>query len=233
MFPIRNVLLACAFTSACFIGLVRAGETPGELACHRKPTTVGFRSCYDPCEPVGPIRRFFRQVFRVPCPPPRPVMVPIVAAPACPPATFNSAPLPGTLPAAPPVDVGRPVPVNPPLDVPPPSPPAPVSGFGNRQPQAPVAPPAPRPVPLDRLASRSGTPVVRAAAPEEPTTTLLLVSMEKTGVRLNASVDARGQFTHEIPEGEWLVYSREADGRLTYRGKVASRMGVAVKSDLP
>jgi len=242
MIPLRDCLFACACTLAS-LGLVArasAGEVEGDLACYRKPTTVGFRSCYDPCEPVGPIRRFFRAVFRVPCPPPRVVvpvaMLPAACPPACPPACGSATPaLPSTLPAAPPpVDVGRPVPVNPPINVPPPTPPTPMSGFGVRPQPQPVAPrstlptPLPTAVPLDRLASRSGQPVVRGVSAD--TRPALLLHTTQQGVRISAKVDADGRVLGEVPEGEWLIYTTDT-GRYVYQGRIVSRLGVKVRAD--
>ena len=238
MIPFRDRFIACALAFLCFAGLASAGEVQGDLACCRKPTTSGFRSCYDPCEPVGPIRRFFRSVFRVPCPPPRPVVVPVAVMrpncpPGCPPAGI-AAPgtLPGTLPAAPPVDIGRPVPVNPPVNVP--NPPSPTSSFGLRPQPQPVAPramtptPRPAPVPLDRLASRSGAPIIRAVAPESRNATL--VHTTQPGVRLSAKVDPNGRVVGDVPEGEWLVYTTDT-GKYVYVGKLVSRQGVTAKTD--
>lgn len=206
MFPFRDRLIVCALCLAFVVGTAPAAEVSAELASCRKPFVSGYRSCYDPCEPVGPIRRFFRAVFRVPCPPPAPpVMVPVaVVRPV----------QPILAPAAPPVEVGRPTPVNPPLDVPPPTPPTSSRGMSVIPNQRTV----PVPVRLDRLASL-GTRGVEVT----------LVHATRGNLRLTSITDRDGTLTRDLAPGDWLVYTREHDGRFTYRGKVAAREGVPTR----
>jgi hypothetical protein len=214
-------MIYCAFALGLAALPAWAAETPADLACCRKHT-AGFRSCYDPCEPVGPIRRFFRAVFRVPCPPPAPpVMVPVpivraAPAPACAPSAIMPA-----LPPAPPgrIDIGRPTPVNPPLDVPPPTPPGPVSGFGIRPPRL-TPPTPPPPVRLDRLAS--------LGPPQEVT----LIHATNSALKRTTRTDRDGSLTRDLEPGLWLVYTRDRDGRLTFRTKVTAREGVATRVTL-
>ncbi|MGL4555780.1 MAG: hypothetical protein ACRC33_31820 [Gemmataceae bacterium] len=220
MIPPRDRLTLCALALGLACVPARAAEVEADLACCRKPFVAGYRSCYDPCEPVGPVRRLFRAVFRVPCPPPAPpMMVPVAVVRP----TADCAPS-AVLPSAPPpaVDLGRPVPVNPPLDVPPPTPPAPVSGFGRRPPRlTPPTPPAPVPVRYDRMASRGG-----------PGPEITLVHADRTALRVTATPDRDGSLTRDLEPGEWLVYTRGDDGRMTFRGKVTAREGVAVRVTL-
>jgi hypothetical protein len=218
MIPSRDRMIYCALALALTCLPASAAETPADLVfCHK------HKSCYDPCEPVGPIRRFFRSVFRVPCPPqpPPPMIVPVpvvraAPAPACAPSTI--------LPAAPPapparVDIGRPVPVNPPLDVPPPTPPGPVSGFGTRPPRL-TPPTPPPPVRLDRLASLTPGPEVT------------LVHATQRSLKLTTRTDRDGSLTRDLEPGVWLVYTRDSDGRLTFRTRVTAREGVPTRVTL-
>ncbi len=160
MFPSRVGVFACALIVGAAVLPLRAAEVPAMPVCGGccAPATTQYycapapvyrtSRCYDPCEPVGPVRRFLRRVFLPPCPrccPPAPV---IGVAPA--PAVFVPAPPPAPVAAPPAVDPGRPVP---------PPPPAPFSSAGSayRRPPNVLTPPVPPPpVRLERLASRSG-----------------------------------------------------------------------------
>jgi hypothetical protein len=217
----RDLLPLCALAFGLTATVAPAAEVEADLVGCRK---AACHSCYDPCEPVGPIRRFFRSVFRVPCPPAaQPIMVPaavVRTTPDCGPGSIVPALPPSIVPAAPPVDIGRPGRVMPPIDVPPPSPPAPVNGFGARPPR--LTPPTPPvPVRLDRLASRG-----------EPGPEVTLVHATRSGLRLTALPDRDGSLTRDLTPGEWLVYTPGPDGKLAYRGKVMSREGAAVRITL-
>jgi hypothetical protein len=154
MIPFRVPMLCCALTLAMTAG-ARAGEVNATEVCHRgrtscSPTvTVRAKPCYDPCEPVGPVRRFFRRVFLPKCPPPCPAPCPgpVVQAPR---GVFVPPP-PAPLP---PANLGRPVPQPQPQPPPPPAE-SPFPGAASR-PGRLTPPAAPLPVRLDRLASRSG-----------------------------------------------------------------------------
>jgi hypothetical protein len=142
MIPLRVPMLCCALTLALAAG-ARAGEVEAVQVFHHKRACCA-KPCYDPCEPVGPVRRFFRKVFLPKCPPlcPVPCPEPVVQAPR-----------PIVVPPLPPASLGRPVP-QPPA---PPAPPveSPFPGATSR-PQRLTPPTPPLPVRLDRLASRSG-----------------------------------------------------------------------------
>jgi hypothetical protein len=161
MFPSRVRMFACALVLGAAVLPTRAADVPAvpvcggccapaTAPCYAPAPTCRVRKCYDPCEPVGPIRRFLRRVFLPPCPrccPPAPV---VGVAPA--PAIFVPPP-PAPVAAPPAVDPGRPVPP------PPPAPPAPFPGTGSayRRPPGVLTPPVPPPpIRLDRIASRSG-----------------------------------------------------------------------------
>lgn len=88
--------------------------------------------------------------------------------------------------------------------------------------------PVPTTVPLDRLASRSGTAVIRATSAEPRPA--LLISTTQQGGRLSAKVDATGRVIGDVPEGEWLIYTTDT-GRFVYQGKVVSRLGVTVRAE--
>jgi hypothetical protein len=101
----------------------RAGEVPAVPATtdgtHAEGTlTFCHKHCYDPCEPVGPIRRFFRHVFLHPCPPPCPPVRSVVIAP----------PVVGVVPMTPPLAVPA-APVPPPPIAPAPPSAAPPAAF--------------------------------------------------------------------------------------------------------
>jgi hypothetical protein len=162
MFPLRVRVFACALVAAAAVLPVRAAEVPAVPVCGgccapatppccAPVPTCRVRKCYDPCEPVGPIRRFLRRVFLPPCPrccPPAPV---VGVAPA--PAVFVPPSCPAAVAGPPAVDPGRPAPP------PPPAPPAPFPGTGSayRRPPNVLTPPVPPPpIRLDRIASRLG-----------------------------------------------------------------------------
>lgn len=226
MTPKRALVLSCAL-ALCATGSLSAADTPADLACHRSGSTSRYGSCYDPYEPVGPIRRMWRALFRAPCPPcpPRPayipVPVPVASAAPCPPADG--------FPAAPPprVELGRPGPAEPP-PAPPPSPPGPFAGSSRAAP----APP-PSPLRFERMASRAtaGPPVVRAAAPDK--VRVLLINAERNSLRHRLVTDDTGGLTADIAAGEWLIYTQNDEGALTFRGKVRASEGRPTRVDLP
>jgi hypothetical protein len=137
--------LACALALAVVCTAAQAGETVATPVCGS--CRACRRPCYDPCEPVGPIRRFLRKVFLprcpAPCPPPCPVPV-VVPAPG--PTVFVPPAAPPTLP---PAGLERPVPVAP--TVPPPAAPFPSATSRWNDEAAP-----PPPVRVDRIASLKG-----------------------------------------------------------------------------
>jgi len=220
----RALLPACALALATAGGL-SAADTPAALACNRSGSTSRYGSCYDPYERVGPVRRMWRALFRAPCPP-RPVLVPVpvAAAPVCGPAAgFPAGPPPN-------VEIGRPssaVPGEPPA--PPPSPPGPFAGSSR------AAPPAASPAPLrfERMASRAAAPAVtvRAAAPER--VRVLLINAERTSLRHRFVTDDKGGVTADVAGGEWLIYTQNDEGALTFRGKVKASDGRPTRVDLP
>jgi hypothetical protein len=215
------------------------GVADGELtSCHKH--------CYDPCEPVGPIRRFFRRVFLRPCPPPPPPLV----VPRCPtvaviPGPVPAAPVPyvtppaPTVPAAPPAafpsaEMGRPQPVPPttsessrppePADdsrlVPEPVPPTTGSAFPRLTP-----PLSEQPIRLDRIASTGGVQgqVLSPNWTPRAHTEVTLVSASHPGNRENLTADGNGRFVGRLPSGEWIIYTRTPDGRWAPQGRVQVR----------
>lgn len=211
----RAPLLACA---ALALGLAPTarGDAPAELACRTGRASVsGFAApgcCPDPCERVGPVRRLLRRIFRPCCTPPPPrVVAPAVAFPA----PVVAAP-PLTAPPAP-ADLGRPF-------VPP------GAGSSARR-DAPAPPP---PVRVDRIASARGvqaTLVSRSSRPV-PNAKVALIHAERANVRRQLEADADGRINAELEAGTWLVYSRDANGRYVYRGKLEVTGKDAVRARL-
>ncbi|MBY0229531.1 MAG: hypothetical protein K2W96_09650 [Gemmataceae bacterium] len=218
MIPSRILVSCCAF--ALLVGAAPAADVPAQPACwgHR----AGYRSCYDPQERVGPIRRMWRALFRTPCPCPCPQPAPAAVG-------FPVAPAPAACPESPRVEIGRPVAPPPLPEAPPPSPPGPFTGSS----RAPVAPPR-SDLKFERMASREArepVPVVRGARAESGTR-VLLIHAERTTVRHRLLTDERGGLTADLAPGEWLVYSQNAEGALTFRGKVRADEGRPVRVDL-
>jgi hypothetical protein len=130
-----------ALVSGCALALVvasnhpaSAGEVTADPVCCRRPVACCYepvyttrcwpRRCYDPCRPVGPVRRCLRKIFLPPCP--RPCCPqPVVAVPV---------PAPVAVVPAPPV-------------FPTPAPPAPAPVMVRPAPVPPAAPPVPPPLP--------------------------------------------------------------------------------------
>jgi len=141
MTPLRVGLLCCALTVAlASAGPARADEVEGTLACcHRR-----CKACYDPCEPVGPVRRVLRRVFLRPCPPPCPAPVAVVIAP--PPAPQ----------CAPPARIGQPFLPPAPAPAPGSTSESPFPSATSSRPKQLTPPTPPQPVRLDHLASRNG-----------------------------------------------------------------------------
>lgn len=121
------------------------------------------RACYEPCPPVGPIRRLLRRVFHPCCPPPRPACPPVlpvapappVVAPAPfappPPAALGAPVAPPALPAPPAPLVTEPDPLR---ATPTPAPPG--TGSSLRRVPPPLTPPTPPPpIRVERIASGS------------------------------------------------------------------------------
>src|SRR5262249_53974108 len=132
MTPFRVAVLCCALVLS-LAGAASADEVDATLTCcHRH---CG-KKCYDPCEPVGPVRRFFRKVFLHPCPPPCPAPVGVVFVP------------PPPAPCGPSANLGRPV--APPAPTPDVAPvPAPFPSATSNRPQRLTPPTPPTPVRLD------------------------------------------------------------------------------------
>jgi hypothetical protein len=136
--------LLCALALALVSMTAEAGETSATPVCGC------CRRCYDPCQPVGPVRRFLRKVFLPRCPAPCPPACPLpVVIPPPAPAVFLP---PAPPPAVPPANLDRPVPVVPPAT--PPAPPAagPFPSPASRTPGLEPSPPPP-PIRADRIAS--------------------------------------------------------------------------------
>jgi hypothetical protein len=214
----RALVMSCALALGA-AGTASAGETPAELACNRCGTTAR-KSCYDPCEPVGPIRRLWRSLFRRPCPPT------VVAAPlAVPPPPPACAPAALGFPAAPAprADVS---PGDSHLPPPPPSPAAPFTGSSRTAP-----PPARSDLRFERMASLAPQPsVVRAKAPEP--TRVLLISAQRSTERHRLMTDSQGGVTADLPGGEWLIFTQNEEGALTFRGSVKAVDGKPTRVNL-
>jgi hypothetical protein len=149
MIPYRVRGLFCALALVLASGAVEAGEVVATPACHRC-----CRKCYDPCQPVGPVRRFLRKVFLRPCPPP-PVPLPVTCPPPVPVVTPAPGPAvflpPSPSAPVPPANLGRPEAVPP---APPPAiAPFPSAGAAYRSGRS---DPSPMPIRVDRIASRNG-----------------------------------------------------------------------------
>ena len=152
MIPNRVRGVVCALALVLVSGAAEAGETLATPVCH--PCR---KRCYDPCQPVGPVRRLLRRVFLRPCPPPcsPPCSPLIVPAPSAPP-VFLPAPTPIAPVLPPAANLGRPEApaLTAPPAPPPPLAPFPSAGASYRSPVVP--PPPPPPVRVDRIASRTG-----------------------------------------------------------------------------
>jgi hypothetical protein len=244
MITLRGQALACALLVAGLSApAVSAGEVAAQSVCggcrpavaryyYAPVTGYSVTACYDPCPPVGPIRRFLRRVFRPCCPPPvlpPPVVVrPAVVAPACPPPAV----------VGPPAAVSAPAPF-PEATIPPAAPPAPApvvpgSNSSLRREGVLTPPTPPLPVRLDRIASRSGEagqPVVRAKV-DVASTTVLLVHAQRSQLRQEVRCDAYGRFTAELSPGSWLVYTHR-NGQPVYRGRVQVQEHKVVRVQLP
>jgi hypothetical protein len=227
LFPLRVRALFCALLLALAAQPAPAAEvvaTPVCGCCRKK-------SCYDPCEPVGPVRRFFRRVFRRPCPPP-----PLVIAPA--PVFVPPPPAPCPPPGVPPADLDRPIPAPPPPPAPaPPAPPAPVpaapfpsagSSYRN-EPKVLTPPTPPPPIRLDRIAGRGasgqgveGLVVSRTNAPA-PRVHVTLIHLDRAQLHHRVEADGEGRFDLTLAAGTWLIYTRGADGRDVFQGKFEVR----------
>lgn len=221
---LRAFLLGCAVVLGS--GMASAAEVPGTLTCGRCGPSR-YSSCYDPCEPVGPIRRFFRRVFRVPCPQPAPVMVgapamPVhVPAPMSAPAPFAGVPSPPATLGAP--EMGRDAPLAP--LAPPPSPPTPFTESSRVPPTVP-----PSALRFERMASRTEDYTARAAAPSR--VRVLLVSVDRAGERQQFQADLHEGLNANLSAGDWLVYTQTAEGGLNYKGRVTARSGQPTRIDL-
>lgn len=137
-------------------GTAQAGEPQATPVCGRSRSCYAGRRCYDPCQPVGPVRRFLRRVFLPRCPPPCPAPCPpaVTVVPAPRPAVFLPPAVPPVAPAPPPpppanLDRPAPVPAAPPAPLAP-SAPFPSAGAAYR---TPYVVPSPPPVRVDRIAS--------------------------------------------------------------------------------
>lgn len=218
----RALLLAALAAPAA-----RAGDVDATPVCFHKSRTTACappRACCSPCDPccqkVGPVRSFFRRVFRKDCCPPVAVAVPVVVAPpACPPPVVVAprpvapvyVPPPGAI-AAPPAAIAPPSAV-------PPAPFVPGSNSSLRR-EAPAYSPAP-PVRFERIASRQGetpAPTVRAKA-ESAGYDVVLVHATHQHVRRQTRSTADGWFAIDLTPGVWYVYYRGEQGGV-YRGKV-------------
>lgn len=250
MTAIRGLAMSCALVgSALAIGGVRAGEVEGDLMCRGCGPSRSFyvapavslqvRSYYEPCEPVGPVRRFLRRVFRPCCPPPcrpavavvpAPIYTPApVAYPVPAPAPVFSAPIAPTTP--PPATLDRPLVPTAPF----PSAAAPeVPGSNSslrREGQMPL-PPLP-PVRADRIASREGTGTSHLVARAKlDTPEVLLVHAERREIQKRARADEQGRFSVELTVGEWQVYRLEA-GKTKWQGKLRVTEAGVVTARLP
>jgi hypothetical protein len=147
MIPTRVRGLVCALALTVLATAAPAAEIEATPVCGHCRSCCG-RPCYDPCQPVGPVRRFLRKVFLprcpAPCPPPCPG--PVVLPPPVP-AVFAPA-----VPAPPPANLDRPLPSVPPGPLAPPPVVAPFPSATSRSADAEPTPPPP-PVRVDRIAS--------------------------------------------------------------------------------
>jgi hypothetical protein len=232
MFPLPLRVLVCALVAGLAVLPGRAAGGDGEpatfsLTCCRK-------KCYDPCEPVGPVRRFLRRVFLRPCPPPV-----VAVAPA--PVVLPAAPVPCAPPCAPPVPApAPPVPAPaPPVPAPPvPSAPFPPgTGSSYRHPPHVLTPPTPPPpIHVERIASVKGdepaprkerkqleaTTAVRRITPP-PRIQVTLVNAETVRLKQYSAADELGRFSVTLKPGSWLVYKRGDDGLDVYQGQIEVR----------
>ncbi len=108
-------------------------------------------------------------------------------------------------------------------------------GSSYRQPQlqapVPATPAAPAPkarVRFDRITSmpRHNTEgqVVRADRLPQARTNVVFVCADERGGRQSVTTDDAGRFQTTLTAGNWLIYTREANGRLVYQQKV--RVGI-------
>ena len=225
-----------------FPGTLQAEEVEGTLACHKckpavscyPPVVQRMKPCYDPCEPVGPIRRFFRRVFLRPCPPPCP-------APCPPRGAAMVAVVPGPAPVAP-------APFAPP---PPPPEPAPVP-FA---PSAPAPAPSPfgppsaemgRPVPVppssgttesyrsDFVPPTSGSSYPRLTPPvQEPPIRADRIASLRGSQETMGGVQGQVVSTQRVPQGHvevTLVSARQPNQRQRIASNAEGRFGVRLPS---
>ncbi len=233
MIPPRVHVLLCALWVGAAALPAPAADAPAVLVgCHCK-------KCYDPCEPVGPVRRFLRRVFLRPCPPAPVAVVAVPSAPGCapPPPAFAPAPAPAAFappPAAfaPPPPAAAVAPPSPPAAVPaaPPAPaPFPAAGSAYRHAPQVLTPSAPPPpVRLDHMASRGASggvqgQVLSLRKTPAARTQLLLVNVEQTRLRQYVSSDDEGRFRATLAPGGWFVYARTRDGDNVYQGRIEVR----------
>jgi hypothetical protein len=234
LFPLWGCALTCALANPA----PAAEPIEGTPACHRRhasycaaPVTTcrpvvvyhphpAYRvgRCYDPCEPVGPVRRFFRRVFLPPCPRPcpAPCPAPLVAGLPAPPPVAS---VPFNPPPPAPVEMGRPVPAPPP---PAPAVVPPVSGSSYPR----LTPPLPEPpVRADRIASTGALEATFRTASQQARgrVEVTLVAASRPQRREQLFTDDEGKLEVEIPDGEYLIYARTADGRWVSHGRIQVR----------
>lgn len=97
-------------------------------------------------------------------------------------------------------------------------------------PSAPAVPPTAR---LDRIASGkhvplSGTLVSSDASRPQPQAQLLFINADTQGGRQTATTDAQGGFRVSLPDGGWLVYVKDASGKLVFLNRK-----IEVRNDRP
>src|SRR4029453_6205356 len=113
--------------------------------------------------------------------------------------------------AVPPADLGRPIA----------PPPGAVGPVGREAPRL-TPPTAPPPVRRDRMARGGGvqaTVVSRSSKPV-PNGKVALIHAERSDLRHPLAPDAEGRIAARVEGGTWLVYTRDANGRYVYRGRL-------------
>jgi hypothetical protein len=109
--------------------------------------------------------------------------------------------------------------------------PFPSAGGASRRELPPLTPPTPPPpIRLDRIASRfhaAGEPVegqvVSRDSRPAPRVEVTLIHATRSRLQAHATADSAGRFDVSLPAGTWLVYTRTADGRDVYQGKIEVR----------